>query len=84
MFHEILTAVRAQATDLESLVASIEADHLRRETLCQELPLRKRGPRKRRRPNTAIISYAAQAKIEVRQALKAFLGGGRPIHSGTK
>jgi hypothetical protein len=49
---------------LENHVAMAQALHLVRGTLCHTIPLKKRGPRKKRRPKTVLITLAVQAKIE--------------------
>lgn len=49
---------------IEHVVQSVMDDHLLRKTLCQELPLERRGKNPIRRPKTALIARAAQETAE--------------------
>jgi hypothetical protein len=46
--------------NLEEVVAAVQADHLLRLTTCRTIPMKPRGRRKKKRPNTALISQAAK------------------------
>jgi hypothetical protein len=48
---------------MDEVIAKVQADHEQRKLECKTLPKKRRGKRKRLRPNTAIISYAALGKM---------------------
>ena len=53
--------------DYQKHLEQVQADHLVRLTLCQELPLKRRGKRERLTPNTALIAEAAARKADSRK-----------------
>lgn len=50
--------------DLDQLVRDIMGEHLQRKDLCDTLPLRRRGFKRRPRPKTEIIARAAKDAAE--------------------
>lgn len=52
----------ARVKSLEEIVWKVMDDQAERKLECRKLP-KERRPRKRKRPNTAIIAHAAQMKI---------------------
>ena len=57
----------ADDIDLEVLTEVVMHEHLYRMDLCHTVPLERRGPRRRKRPNTALISEAADKAIAARE-----------------
>ncbi len=49
--------------NLEYLIYEVQRDHELRMLECKTLPKQRRGKRTRRRPNTALISEAAESKM---------------------
>lgn len=46
--------------ELDRICAEVLAEHLARQDRCNTIPLQPTGRRPKKRPRTAIISYAAQ------------------------
>jgi hypothetical protein len=46
----------------EEAISNVQQDHEQRKLECKTLPKKRKGKRRRLRPNTALISYAANAK----------------------
>jgi hypothetical protein len=62
-----------RGASLDRIVEEIKADHLMRLDVADHVPLVRRGPRKRKRPNTALIWEACaqkQAEREMRESLQ--------------
>lgn len=57
----------SDSTYIDQLADEIMAEHLLRLDLCNTVPLKRRGKRIKRRPNTALISLAANELVESRQ-----------------
>lgn len=48
---------------MDELIAKVQADHEQRKLECKTLPKKRKGKNKRLRPNTALITRAAEAKL---------------------
>lgn len=51
--------------ELDQLVAEVMAEHLERKDLCDTIPLKRRGFKRRPRPKTEIIALAAKDATEI-------------------
>ena len=60
-----------RGAEYDRVVAEVMQDHLMRLDVADHVPLKRRGPRKRRRPNTALIWEACAQRQAAREMFEA-------------